>query len=154
MDNVDNKAATKEEIAVKLFANGYNCAQAVIGVFCEESGLNKEIAMKLANGFGGGVRCGEICGAVSGAIMAIGLECGFYTEGDFAQKGYCNEKSYEFIEKFKEEYGSILCRDLLGVDIQCPSDHAKPDAVEAFKATCPKLVATAVSLVNSMTFER
>ena len=154
MDNVNIKDTVKEEKAVELFKNGYNCAQAVIGVFCEENGLDKDIALRLANGFGGGVRCGEICGAVSGAIMAIGLRCGFYIEKDFAQKGYCNEKSYEFIENFKEEYGSILCRDLLCVDIKCPGDHAKPDAVEAFKVICPKLVATAVRLVNNMTFER
>ena len=152
MDNINNIDNTKEDQAVELFKNGYNCAQAVLGVFCEESGLDMKTAMKLANGFGGGVRCGEVCGAVSGSIIAIGLKCGFYIEKDFAQKSYCNEKSYEFIEKFKEEYGSILCRDLLGVDIQCPSDHAKPEAKEAFEIICPKLVANAVCLINNMTF--
>ena len=145
--------SVKEEKAVELFANGYNCAQAVIGVFCEDSGLDRNTALRLANGFGGGLRCGEVCGAVSGAIMAIGLKCGFYIEGDFAQKGYCNEKSYEFIKKFTEECGAIICRDLLKVDIQCPSDYRKPEAQEAFSNTCPKLVATTVRLLESMDFE-
>ena len=144
--------STREEKAVELFANGYNCAQAVLGVFCEESGLDLHTALKLANGFGGGVRCGEICGAVSGAIMAIGLKCGFYIENDFDQKAFCNEKSYEFIDKFKKECGSIHCRDLLNVDIQCPKDHSKPEAQEAFKIICPKMVATAVHLLESMDF--
>ena len=138
----------KQENAVELFSKGYNCAQAVVSVFSEENGLDVKTAMKLANGFGGGVRCGEVCGAVSGAIMVIGLKCGFFVEGDLKQKGYCNEKSYEFIEKFKEEFGSILCRDLLGVDIQCPDDHKKPEAQEAFKLVCPNLVKSAVRILE------
>ena len=143
----------REEEAIELFANGYNCAQAVIGVFCEENGLDRNTAFKLANGFGGGVRCGEICGAVSGAILVIGLKCGFYIEKDFAKKFYCNDKTYEFMEKFREEHGSIICRDLLGVDIRCPNDHTTPSAKEAHKAICPKLVATAVRIFESMDFE-
>jgi C_GCAxxG_C_C family probable redox protein len=130
--------STREEVAVELFLGGYNCAQAVLGAFCEDEGLNLNTALKLASGLGGGVRCGEICGAVSGAILSIGLKCGFYVEKDFEQKGYCNKKSYEFIEKFTEEKGSALCRDLLGVDIRCPDDHNAPLAREAHKTICPK----------------
>ena len=141
----------KEAVAVELFASGYNCCQAVIGAFSEEAGLDTNTALKLANGFGGGVRCGEICGVVSGAIMVIGLKCGFYIKGDFEQKGYCNKKSYEFIEKFKEANGSVTCRDLLGVDIRCPDDHATPAGKEAHKV-CPQLVASAVSILESMEF--
>ena len=144
---------TREEKAVQYFANGYNCAQAVLGAFCEEAGLDRSTAFKLANGFGGGVRCGEVCGAVTGAVMAIGLQCGFHVEKDFAQKGYCNQKTFEFMEKFKEANSSVLCRDLLGVDIRHPEDHNAPAAQEAHKALCPKLVASAVRILESMEFE-
>ena len=145
--------SAREERAVELFSKGYNCCQAVLGALCEETGLDLTTALKLANGFGGGLRCGEICGAVSGAVMAIGLKCGFYIEKDFNQKGYCNRKSYEFIEKFKEANGSALCRGLLGVDIRCPDDHNTPAAQEAHKTVCPKLVAAAVRILESMEFE-
>jgi len=145
--------STKEQKAVELFANGYNCAQAVLGAFCEDGVLNTKTAFKLANGFGGGVRCGEVCGAVSGAVMAIGLKCGFYVEGDFKQKGYCNKKSFEFIEKFKVENGSMLCRGLLGADIRSPEDHYRPEVQELFKTVCPKMVASAVRILESMEFE-
>jgi len=143
---------TKQEKANELFSSGYNCAQAVLGAFCEDNGLDMNIAFKLANGFGGGVRCGEICGAVSGAIMVIGLKCGFYIEKDFKQKGYCNKKSYEFMEKFKEINGSLLCRDLLGIDIRCPDDHNTPNAQEAHKTICPALVKSAVQILEKMEF--
>ena len=144
--------STREKVARNLFANGYNCAQAVLGVFCEEEGLDLNTAFRLANGFGGGVRCGELCGAVSGAILAIGLKCGFYIEQDFEQKGYCNKKSYEYIEKFKEANGSVLCRDLLGLDIRCPDDHTTQMAQEAHKTVCPEMVASAVRVLEVMEF--
>ena len=139
--------------AVEYFGKKYNCAQAVLGVFCEESGLDVETAFKLTSGFGGGIRCGEVCGAVSGAIMAIGLKCGYYVENDTAQKMYCNKKTYEFIEKFINANDSILCRDLLGIDIRHPDDHLHPSALEAHKTICPKLVASAAALLEEMEFE-
>ena len=67
----------KGETAVAMMAGGWNCAQSVLGVFCEDCGLDRETAMKLASGFGAGMaRKQEVCGAVSGAIMVIGLKHG------------------------------------------------------------------------------
>lgn len=45
----------KSEKAKELFKSGYNCSQAVLGVFCEELGLDFETAMKIASSFGGGM---------------------------------------------------------------------------------------------------
>ena len=59
---------TREEMAVGYFKNGYNCAQSTFSAFSEEFGLDKTTALRIANGLGGGVRCGEVCGAVSGAM--------------------------------------------------------------------------------------
>jgi C_GCAxxG_C_C family probable redox protein len=167
-----------EERARELFANGYNCAQSVFAAFCESrgpelsaaachnkgsareapffeaGGPDTATALKLANGFGGGLRCGEVCGAVSGAIMALGLKCGFHKEKDFEQKNYCNAKTYEFIQKFNEIKGSILCRDLLGTEIRKPEDHLLPEAREAHKTLCPEIVATAVRVLESLSFDR
>ena len=146
--------SVREERALELFSNGYNCAQAVFGVFCEEDGMEIDSAFKVTSGLGGGLRYGEVCGAVSGAMLAIGLKCGFYIEKDFTQKAYCYEKTCEFMEKFKEANNSILCRDLLDLDIYCPDDHKTPKAKEAHKTICPSLVAAAVRVVENMEFER
>ena len=142
----------REEQAHLLFSSGYNCAQAVLGAFCEDEGLSMKTALMLATGFGGGVRCGELCGAVSGAIMVIGLKCGFYIKKDMEQNEFCRKKTYEFIERFKETNRSILCRDLLGADIRTPADHAKPEAKAAHKKVCPALVGSAVQIIESMEF--
>jgi len=144
---------SKEEKARELFAKGYNCAQATLSAFCAEEGLDAASAFRLASGFGGGVRYGELCGAVSGAIMAIGLKCGFFIEGDFDQKAYCNGKTIEFLEEFRKANGSILCRDLLGIDIRRADDHNTPEAKEAHKEKCPPLVASAVRLLEGMEFD-
>ena len=143
----------KEARAGELFADNYNCAQSVIGAFCEGDGLDLATALKMANGFGGGLRCGEVCGAVSGAIMAIGLKCGFYTKNDMEQKNYCNAKTYEFIEKFQNEQGSILCRELFGVDIRKPEDHLEPPARERHKYICHKLVSASARILEDMEFK-
>ena len=145
---------TREETAVEFFAKGYNCAQSVFGAFSEDLGMERAAAFKIGNGFGGGVRCGDVCGAVSGAIMVIGLKCGFYIEKDFAQKGFCNDKALEFIEKFKKENGSMICREILGMDIKHPDDFTSPEARKVFTAICPKIVASAVRVLESMDFEK
>ena len=144
------KIMSRGDKAAELFKNGYNCAQSVLGVFCEESGLDANTAFKLANGFGGGARCGELCGAITGSLMAIGLKCGFYVENDFKQKSYCNKKAYEFIEKFKEEHGSALCRELLGADIRNPDNFNMPAAKESHVTICPRLVRSAVGILENM----
>jgi len=146
--------SAREETALALFAGGYNCAQAVLGAFCEESGLDLSTALKLASGFGGGMRCGEVCGAVTGAVMVIGLQCGFYKEKDFEQKNFCNQKALAFMEAFARENGSVLCRKLLGAENFSTSMFSDPASRELFQTICPEMVASAVRLLENMEFER
>jgi C_GCAxxG_C_C family probable redox protein len=148
------KMTNREERAKELYTGGfgYNCAQSVLGAFAEDYGLDMETALKLSNGFGGGVRTGNVCGAVSGALMALGLECGFHKENDIKQKGYCYKKTDEFIKAIREENGSILCRELLGCDISSPADFQKSDVQEAIQSTCPKLVMSAARILDCMDF--
>ena len=140
----------REEKARELFAGGFNCAQSVLGAFCESEGLDMETAMKLTTGFGGGVRCGEICGAVSGAVMIIGLKYGVYGDKAMEQNVRCRAMSFEFIKAFKEANSSILCRELLGVDIRSPEDHNSEQAKESHQKVCPELVASSVQILETM----
>ena len=64
----------RRERAEELFKSGYNCAQAVIGAFCDDLGLDFDTTMKLSEGFGGGIgRMRLTCGAVSGMVMVAGM---------------------------------------------------------------------------------
>ena len=102
------------EKAVKLFTDGYNCAQAVFGAFAEDLGFDKETALKIAAPFGGGIgRQREVCGAVSGMLMAFGYLCGYETPetGEIKMQHYTETR--ELCDKFAEINGSIICREIL-----------------------------------------
>ena len=73
-------------------------------------------------------------------------------EKDLKQKLYCNQKTYEFIEKFKAQQGSYLCRDLLGLDIRVPADHNTPESLERHKVVCPDVIGCAVRILEGMEF--
>ena len=70
----EKNMSEKSEKARELFKQGFNCSQSVLGVFCEELGLNFDTAIKISSSFGGGMgRMREVCGTVSGMFMAAGL---------------------------------------------------------------------------------
>ena len=81
----------KTEEAVALFQSGLNCSQTVLGLFCENYGMDRKQAYRMMCGFGGGARAGELCGAVSGAIAVIGLKYGQDDACDKAAKTQCYE---------------------------------------------------------------
>ena len=100
--------------AEALFHEGYNCAQAVLGAFSEELGLPIDTAMKLSSSFGGGMgRMREVCGACSGMFMAAGLLYGYATPETGAPKMALYEHIRALADRFREENGSIICRELL-----------------------------------------
>lgn len=91
--------------ANERFLSGANCAQAVLVSFCEKYGMSKDMAMAVTNGFGSGMKCGEICGAVSGAIVVIGLK-------NSVNKQECTAQTNIFTNRFKMEFSSLRCKDL------------------------------------------
>ena len=108
---------SKAETALESFG-GYNCAQSVLCAYADECGLEKDKALQIAVGFGGGMgRLQETCGAISGAIMVLGLSSGF-KEGDGRDK--INEsyaKVRRLVNDFRAREGTARCRDLLGCDL-------------------------------------
>ena len=135
----------KTEKAAELFGGGYNCAQAVLGAFCNEYGLDADTALRIAGGFGRGVRNAEICGAVSGAVLVIGLKYG-------QDKALCNTKTKEFTAKFKKENQSIVCRDILKCDIATPGGRNKAAGENLFKTVCMDMVKSAALILEEWGF--
>ena len=84
------------------FKNGFNCSQSVFSTFAPELGLDKETALKIADGFGAGMGySAETCGAVTGAFMAIGLKYGRSKSDDDQAKEKINTLIKEFMHQFK-----------------------------------------------------
>ena len=109
--------ANHAERAEVLFKAGYNCAQSVIGAFDGETGLDFESAMKLAASFGGGMgRLREVCGALTGLFMVVGLQKGYCLPDDHEGKTAHYQLVQDLAKQFREQYGSLLCRDLLQLE--------------------------------------
>ena len=131
------------EEAVQLFEKGYVCSQAVFAAFSEDLGLPKEQALKIGACFGSGMRKAEVCGACTGALMALGLKYG-------ESKEESNEVCVKFLEEFKNENGSFICRDLLGCDISTPEGVKYARDNNLFKEICPKMVESAAKITENI----
>ena len=135
--------------AAELFLSGSNCAQAVAVAFCDVTGLEPAFAAKMASSFGGGMgRLREVCGAVSGMLMVAGLIYGYEDPGE----NDCNKKAhYQLVQtlagKFRDEVGSIVCREILK---NPPSDpNPTPRTAEFYaKRPCARMVMTAARLMD------
>lgn len=139
-----------EEKAMIIFEDKFNCSQAVLGAFAEELGMQEEQAMKVALCFSAGARKGEVCGAVSGAIMVLGLKYSQISDDEAENKAIAYEKTNEFMEKFKNENGSYICKDILGCDISTDEGRAYAKENNSFKEICPRMVKSAVNILESI----
>jgi C_GCAxxG_C_C family probable redox protein len=139
------------EIAVDIFNNGFNCAQAVLTAYCSEYGLSDDIAKKLSCGFGAGMGYnGEVCGAVTGALMLIGLKNGKYSNLDNESKDKTYKLVKEFIANFKKEFGSINCTELLKYDLSKEEELLKASSSGIFKKLCPLYIKKSAELVEEI----
>jgi C_GCAxxG_C_C family probable redox protein len=144
----------RKEIAAQHFTGGYNCAQSVLALFAGDYGLDQNHAVSLATGFGSGIaRLGQVCGAVSGACMVIGLKYGS-TPSDEPNFQEQKEKTYllvsDFAENFKERNRSINCSELIGYDLDDPTQHAEAKRLGVFSTLCTKFVRDAVEITEEI----
>jgi C_GCAxxG_C_C family probable redox protein len=143
--------STKSEIAFDTFNKGFNCAQAVFSSYSAEYGLDTSFAKKIGGAFIGGIaNNGEVCGAVTGALMLIGLKYGQYNEGDKESKEKTIKITNDYIQKFKKEHGSIICRDLLKYDLSIEEEAQKARESGVFKTLCPVFVKRSVELFEEI----
>ncbi len=137
----------------ELFLQGYNCAQAVAVAFCDVTGLTESQAAKMASAFGGGMgRMREVCGGVSGMLLVLSMLYGYDTPGDDESKAVLYHQVQELAAKFREENGSIICREILQ---NPPSDpNPTPRTAEFYqKRPCAKMVLTAGRLLDQFLAE-
>jgi len=141
----------KADLAVATFKEGFSCSQAVFSACSASLGLDRELALKIAGAFGGGMgRMGETCGAVTGAFMAIGLKYGKAQAKDDQAREKTYELVREFVKRFKARRGSIVCKELLGYDISTP-EGAKIVREQKISANlCPQLVRDAVEILDEI----
>ena len=96
---------------------GYNCAQIVRCSYAEELGIDEETLFRISEGFGAGMGgMMQTCGAVTAMFMALGLA---NSSGDLQAcdtKPQTMKKVRELAAEFEKKNGSIVCRELKGID--------------------------------------
>lgn len=136
--------------AGELFQEGYNCAQAVVCAHCEKLGIDKDTALKIAAPFGGGMgRLREVCGAVSGMFMVLGMMENCIDPNDHEAKKKLYEKVQMLAKKYEEEFGSIVCRELLGLSEKHSEATPEKRTNEYYKKRpCKEMVQFAADLIE------
>ncbi len=134
--------------AAELFVQGYNCAQSITVAFCDVTGMDERDAARLASSFGGGMgRMREVCGTVSGMFLVLGWLYGYDVPDDKRKMALYTDVQ-ALAAKFREENGSIVCREILK---NPPSDpNPTPRTAEFYKKRpCARMCLTAGRILDA-----
>ena len=92
---------------------------------------------------------GKECGAVTGAFMVIGLCIRQPKDEEDARF-----KAYDLVKRFKNRFeaahGTILCKDLLGVDVGTREGREKAVKENLYRTLCPDFVKTAAEVLADL----
>jgi C_GCAxxG_C_C family probable redox protein len=139
------------EKAIASFQEGFMCSQALLTAYAERFDMDRETALRVSAAFGGGMgRMGEICGAVTGAFMVIGLRYGRTDVKDRRSHEKTTDLVNEFVEKFKSVNGSIVCRELLGCDLNTHEGQRTFVDNKLREKLCTKFVRDAAMIVGEL----
>jgi C_GCAxxG_C_C family probable redox protein len=145
----DDSAPTQR--AVALFKQGLSCSQAVFSAFCARYGVDETSARKLSCAFGGGMASsGAMCGAVTGAMMVIGLAHGRVVPEDVDAKNRTYALTRKFWDDFRAQHGSLVCREILGIDLGTPDGSKRAQEAGLFKDLCPRLIEDAARILEGL----
>ena len=140
----------KRERAEELFLQGYNCTQAVAGAYAEEIGIDFEKLVTMVSSFGGGMgRLREVCGTVSGMFFVAGALYGYNDPKDFQAKKEHYERIQYLAARFKEQTGSIICREMLGLSGKDTNPTPSKRTEEYYKKRpCKELAGLAAEIME------
>lgn len=109
------------EKAAAYHKKGYNCAQSVLCAYCDLFGLDEVTAFRISEGFGLGMGNMEgTCGALTAVDMLMGLKNSDGSLEAPKTKRETYKKVKELHEAFEVKNGSVICKELKGVDSGTP----------------------------------
>lgn len=136
--------------AAELFLSGYNCAQSVMGAFCDVTGMDFDTAMRLSSSFGGGMgRMREVCGTVSSMSMIAGILWGYSGTGEGGEKAAHYTRIQHLAAEFKAVHETIICRELIAGLKKDSSPIPEPRTEKYYKERpCVRFVRTAAEILD------
>lgn len=143
--------STRREKAMQSFLDGYNCAQCMVLAFEDMLTIDLDTALRIASPFGGGMgRLREVCGSVSGMFMVLGYIKGYNEPGDYTGKKELYEHVQELARRYEEANGSIICRELLGLDVKHEEPSPEKRTEEYYKKRpCAEKVGSAADILDA-----
>lgn len=144
---IDTEA--RAEQAVAYFKSGYNCAQAVYMTFSDLFGMDRQMAARIAAPLGAGMgRLREVCGTVSGMFLIAGLAIPAEDPENTENKVLNYTMVQRLAERFRQENGSIICRELLGLSVRQETPTPEPRTENYYKKRpCAELVRCAARII-------
>ncbi len=141
---------TRREMAMNNFMQGYNCSQSIVLAFKDMVPVDEKTLSMMASSFGGGMgRLREVCGSVSGMFMIVGMLYGY----DGPETGQVKADHYariqELAKRFEEKHGSIVCRDMLGLNVKHDVPVPEARTKEYYKKRpCPEIIGDAAEILE------
>ena len=95
-------------------------------------------------------RMREVCGTVTGMFMVIGLAMGNDNSKDNTTKKNVYKSVQELAANFKEDNGSIICRELLGFQKNNKESYVPSERTNEYykKRPCPELCKYAADILE------
>jgi len=135
-----NEVADKAYELGKEYEKTYKgCAQCVVAALQDALNLRNDDIFKAATGLagGGGLATDGSCGAYIGAILILGFLLGRERD-NFTDPEGIRLRTYELVRKlrnrFIQEYGSVICRDIQTKVMGRPYYLADPEESRKFEA--------------------
>ncbi len=126
-----------EDKALHYFHQGFNCAQSVFAALADQIGMNEEAALRFSSAFGAGLgRMRGTCGAFSGLCMVAGFCKGNLT-GNPEDKEIIFSLTRALADDFRNEFGTLTCRELLHLDEEMESSARPGERTAAYYAARP-----------------
>jgi len=146
---------TRREKAMQSFLDGYNCAQCMMLAFEDVLTIDLDTALKIASPFGGGMgRLREVCGSVSGMFMVLGFVKGYNEPGNYEDKKELYEHVQELARRYEEANGSIVCRELLGLNVKKEGAAPEKRTEEYYKKRpCTEKIGSAAEILEQYLME-
>ncbi len=124
--------------AISFFKEGYNCAESILKAM--------DYAPNIATAFGAGIsRKGSVCGAIAGGILVINLKYGRNSAKEDKEKVY--NAALEYIDEFEEEFGNIMCYDLIECDLRTPECQKKYKDQNLSDEECKKFIGKTIEIL-------
>ena len=116
-DTIESRVA----LALEKHSKGYNCAQSVSCAFSDLTDLDEKTIFRMTEGLGLGMGGMDgTCGAISAAAVLSGIKLSTCNLEAPDSKKISYNTSKTCIDTFKQLNGSVVCRELKGVDTGTP----------------------------------